>query len=71
MTPTPRTVKGAKVRRVSNFLKAFDGLEEPDLMLDLLVWGSYTAGAMGGQMPVDEGREIFKRIKKSPPPQVT
>lgn len=49
----------------STFMQAFNGIKDPDLMFDLCIWGAYVAGNLNGKMPVEETREVFKRIKKS------
>lgn len=33
-------------------------------MFDLMLFRAYICGQMGVKMPVDEGREVFKAIKK-------
>lgn len=49
----------------NHFLEAFVGLEDPSVMFDLVVWGSYVRGSLNGKIPVDEAREIYKRIVKA------
>lgn len=50
--------------RDKNWLKSFKGLKDVNQMFDLVVWGAYCAGSFKGKIPVEESREIFRRIKK-------
>lgn len=47
-----------------SFKDTFKGLKDPDQIMDLLLFASYSAGLFGTPMPVDESREVFENIKK-------
>jgi hypothetical protein len=47
-----------------SILSSFEGMKNPDEMFGLICSCNYFAGQFGNNIPVEESREIFRRIKK-------
>jgi len=44
--------------------EVIEDMEDPDLMFDMTIAAVWFAGNLGQDVPVDECRKIFKKIKK-------
>lgn len=52
-----------KVVKESTLWRLTKDLKNPDLIFDLVVWAAYCSGHNDGQVPVDDSRQVFERIK--------
>jgi len=44
--------------------KIYEEIKDPDMLFDAICLKNYVSGGIGSNIPVDESREMFERIKQ-------